>query len=115
MYGSRNQRACFFTDKGYQLSKRNNNGVYRSRRQLVQYWDPEHYSRSRGTARKSTRKPAEALAVSWCRAPDAPVARSFLNVAVIIRFLPVLFTAIIPIVFFTRTRILSISGFSDIL
>ncbi|KAK1121404.1 hypothetical protein K0M31_010206 [Melipona bicolor] len=51
--------------KRHQLPRRNNNAVYRSSRQLDQSWEPlEHYSRSRGTARKSTRKPAEALAVS---------------------------------------------------
>lgn len=38
------------------ISRHNNNGVYRSSRQLVGSWDPGYYSRSRGTARKSTRK-----------------------------------------------------------
>ena len=94
IHDSGNQRACFTTVDISFLDAITTPCI-----DLVGSWTSpgtplEHYSRSRGTARKSTRKPAEALAVSWCRAPDAPVARSFLNAAAVI--IPVLSPFCLP-------------------
>ncbi|KAK9310431.1 hypothetical protein QLX08_000194 [Tetragonisca angustula] len=107
--------ACLFHHGRHQLPRRNNNAVYRSSRQLDQSWDPpgtlfsfawhreEINKKTSGSSSRflmpSTRCSRSAVISQRCR-------RDYTSP------LSLLLAAIILIVFFTRGRISSISGFS---